>query len=130
MIRSNSGRVLSVGEHLRSARRTRGWSLRQAEDASGVSNGYISQIERGEVEPSPAVLEKLSKAYDIPYEVVMEAAGYIAPRSQDESLVRAKVPAHVFRTMERLNEEEWEIAQNLMESLVKAREARERRPSE
>ncbi|MEU2049778.1 helix-turn-helix transcriptional regulator, partial [Streptomyces albidoflavus] len=44
--------VGGLGEYLREQRRTAQLSLRQLADAAGVSNPYLSQIERGLRKPS------------------------------------------------------------------------------
>lgn len=57
-------------------------SLRNVEQATGgeVSNAYLSQLESGKVQrPSPHILYALSSALAVPYEDLMERAGYIAP---------------------------------------------------
>lgn len=65
---------------LKQVRSTRGWSLREAEDKTGVSNGYLYLLEQGRIrEPSPAMLKKLSEAYKIDYVHLMELAGYLEP---------------------------------------------------
>src|SRR4051794_29642483 len=96
----------ALGRQLEGARSSRGWSLRQAEKESGVSNGYISQIERGEVEPSPDVLQRLGRAYSIPFDVLMEAAGYIMRRTEPRD--NGGVPAFVFSAAERMDERDWD----------------------
>jgi len=105
-----------VGKELEGARKGLGWSLRKAEEKSGVSNGYISQIERGEVEPSPEVLRKLGKAYGIPFAVLMETAGYIMRREQQKETV--KVPAFVFSAAEKMDERDWDAAQAFFQYLL------------
>lgn len=53
-------------------------TIRQLELYSGVSNAYISQIERGERGiPSPDILKKLSKPLNIEYSELMKKAGYL-----------------------------------------------------
>ncbi len=105
-----------VGRELERARKGLGWSLRRAEEESGVSNGYISQIERGEVEPSPEVLRKLGKAYGIPFAVLMEAAGYIMRRQKPKET--GKVPAFVFSAAEKMDERDWDAAQAFFQYLL------------
>jgi len=69
-----------LGKQLREARDARGWSLREAEDAIGISNAYLSQLEGSKIKaPSPNVLHTLSKAYDLSYALLMEYAGYPVP---------------------------------------------------
>ncbi|MCC6791064.1 MAG: helix-turn-helix transcriptional regulator [Thermomicrobiales bacterium] len=108
-----------VGKQLTQARESLGWSLRQAERESGVSNSYISQIERGDVEPSPDVLRRLGAAYGIPFEVLMEAAGYVVKRTEPKQ--PGKVPAFVFSAAEKMDESDWEAAQAFFQSLLRIR---------
>ncbi len=69
-----------LGSLLAAARKGKNLTLRAVERATGVSNAYLSQIENGEIqEPSPVVLSKLSKLYDIPYATALEYAGYPVP---------------------------------------------------
>jgi HTH-type transcriptional regulator, competence development regulator len=57
-----------------------GKTLREVETATGVSNAYLSQLENGTTKnPSPQVLYKLSSAYEVPYESLMELAGHLRP---------------------------------------------------
>ena len=71
------------GEFLKAARNAKGLTLRDVEKETGISNSYLSQLESGKVkQPSPINLHKLGKAYDIPYEVLMEKAGYPVSISQ------------------------------------------------
>ena len=69
----------SLGEYLRNLRVARKLSLRDVEEASGVSNAYLSQLEQGKItKPSPHFLHKLAGCYVVPYEKLMEKAGYIS----------------------------------------------------
>lgn len=104
-----------IAETLLDGRHAKGWSLRQAEKESGVSNGYISQVEKGTVRPSPAVLQKLAAAYDVPYRLLMERAGYIRPANEIPTADR--IPAFVYKAAEVFSEEDWEIAQSFFKQL-------------
>mgnify|MGYP001600511134 CR=1 FL=1 len=67
-----------LASELKQLREIRGYSLRQVEKATGVSNAYLSQLECGNAaKPSPDKLARLSKFYDVPYEQLMELAGYL-----------------------------------------------------
>ena len=45
-----------------------------------VSNAYVSQLENGKVtDPSPHILHSLAVVYGVPYEVLMQRAGYFIP---------------------------------------------------
>lgn len=69
----------TLGEFLRNIRMSIPLTLREAEEASGVSNAYLSQLESGKIsKPSPPFLNKLATAYQISYEALMEKAGYVS----------------------------------------------------
>ncbi len=114
--RPRERRPTGVGKQLEQARLSRGWSLRQAEKESGVSNGYISQIEHGDVEPSPDVLRRLGHAYGIPFGVLMEAAGYATKRTDAPDT--GGVPAFVFSAAESMDERDWDAAQAFFQALL------------
>lgn len=80
----------SLGEYLRNLRLARKLSLREVEDASRVSNAYLSQLEQGKItKPSPHFLHKLAGCYVVPYETLMEKAGYIS-RGEPEAAKATK----------------------------------------
>jgi len=71
-----------LGLLLADLRRAKGLSLREVEEATGkaVSNAYLSQLENGRInKPSPNVLHSLAEVYAVPYEALMEKAGYLMP---------------------------------------------------
>ena len=71
-----------LGTLLADLRTAKGLSLRQVEEATGkaVSNAYLSQLENGKIrKPSPNVLHSLAEVYAVPYEALMEKAGYLLP---------------------------------------------------
>ncbi|HEU4945898.1 MAG TPA: helix-turn-helix transcriptional regulator [Kribbella sp.] len=72
-------RVGSVGEYLAEQRRHAQLSLRQLSDLAGVSNPYLSQIERGLRKPSAEVLQQLAKALRISAETLYVRAGILDP---------------------------------------------------
>lgn len=68
---------MRLGDQLRKSRSARDLSLREMERRSGLNSGYLSQLERDEIaNPSPAVLQKVAKAYEEPFPVLMQWAGY------------------------------------------------------
>jgi transcriptional regulator with XRE-family HTH domain len=76
------GRPTELGVLLSDLRRAKGLSLRDVEEGTGkaVSNAYLSQLENGKIQkPSPNVLHSLSGVYAVPYETLMEKAGYLLP---------------------------------------------------
>jgi transcriptional regulator with XRE-family HTH domain len=87
-----------LAEELRRVRALRGVSLRQVEEATKISNAYLSQLETGKAErPSPHVLHTLATYYEVPYEFLMEAAGYLRPSAKErrglKSLARLEAAA-------------------------------------
>ena len=75
-------RSSSLGTLLSDLRTTKRLTLREVEEATGrtVSNAYLSQLENGKIQkPSPNVLHSLSGVYAVPYEALMEKAGYLLP---------------------------------------------------
>ena len=66
-----------LGAMLREARLEKGWTLRQAATDAGLSNGYLSLIEHGEVRaPSPRYLLSLASSYGLPFPTLMHMAGH------------------------------------------------------
>ena len=82
-----AGSVGSVGEYLAEQRRHAQLSLRQLSDLAGVSNPYLSQIERGLRKPSADVLQQLAKALRISAETLYVRAGILDP---DDELGRRR----------------------------------------
>ncbi len=75
-----------LGTYLKSLRGAKGLSLRGVEDKTGISNAFLSQLECGKVkEPSPVMLYKLAGLYGVPYETLMERAGYPVPVGEGPS---------------------------------------------
>ncbi|WP_327296720.1 MULTISPECIES: helix-turn-helix transcriptional regulator [unclassified Streptomyces] len=85
--------VGNLGEYLREQRRTAQLSLRQLADAAGVSNPYLSQIERGLRKPSADILQQLAKALRISAETLYVQAGILDERERDELETRAVILA-------------------------------------
>ncbi|MEU9351787.1 helix-turn-helix transcriptional regulator [Streptomyces griseoloalbus] len=84
--------VGNLGEYLREQRRSAQLSLRQLADAAGVSNPYLSQIERGLRKPSAEVLQQVAKALRISAETLYVRAGILdaeRDRERDEVETRA-----------------------------------------
>ena len=74
----------SLGEFLAYIRSIKKLTLRDVEEATEkeVSNAYLSQLETGKIsQPRPNILHSLSNVYGVPYEVLMEKAGYLSPAS-------------------------------------------------
>lgn len=71
--------VESLGDYLREQRVAAELSLRQLAEQTGVSNPYLSQIERGLRKPSAEVLQQIAKALRISAEQLYLRAGIVSP---------------------------------------------------
>jgi HTH-type transcriptional regulator, competence development regulator len=84
-----------LSHFLRTARERKGLTLRAVEQATEVSNAYLSQLESGKIkQPSPIVLHKLSQLYGVSYADAMRFAGYPVPgeKEREERAVRMSGP--------------------------------------
>ncbi len=75
-----SFKVGSLGDYLREQRRNAQLSLRQLAEAAGVSNPYLSQIERGLRRPSAEILQQIAKGLRISAETLYVRAGILDER--------------------------------------------------
>jgi len=71
--------VGSLGDYLKEQRLAARLSLRQLADQVGVSNPYLSQIERGLRKPSAEVLQQLARALRVSAEQLYVRAGIVHP---------------------------------------------------
>jgi transcriptional regulator with XRE-family HTH domain len=98
-----------LGGLLADLRRARGFTLRQVEEATdhAVSNAYLSQLEKGKVQkPSPNVLHSLAAVYAVPYESLMEKAGYLLPSTVAVSKRRTRLAAFALDDLTPAEEDE------------------------
>jgi transcriptional regulator with XRE-family HTH domain len=80
MARNKVGKTVeSLGDYLREQRVSARLTLRQLAEQAGVSNPYLSQIERGLRRPSAEVLQQLAKALRISAEQLYLRAGIVSP---------------------------------------------------
>ncbi|HEY8479088.1 MAG TPA: helix-turn-helix transcriptional regulator [Spirillospora sp.] len=92
-----SSKVGSIGEYIREQRTRAKISLRQLADVSGISNPYLSQIERGLRKPSAEILQQIAKGLRISAEALYVQAGILEDREADTD-VQAAVRADVLLT--------------------------------
>ena len=83
----------SLGEFIAAQRRSAELSLRQLAEQTGVSNPYLSQIERGLRKPSAEVLQQLSKALRVSAETLYVRAGILDPDDHSSTSVEMAVLA-------------------------------------
>ena len=67
----------SLGEYLREQRLSARLSLRQLSELAGISNPYLSQIERGLKKPSAEILQQLAKGLEVSSESLYVRAGIL-----------------------------------------------------
>lgn len=73
-----------IGSFIRAQREAAQVSMRQLADKAGVSNPYLSQIERGLRKPSADVLNQIAKALRVSAEVLYVHAGILEPGEHRE----------------------------------------------
>ena len=85
--------VENLGDYLREQRVSAQLSLRQLAEQTGVSNPYLSQIERGLRRPSAEVLQQLAKALRISAETLYVRAGILDPNDAEVRSVELAILA-------------------------------------
>jgi transcriptional regulator with XRE-family HTH domain len=78
-----------LGEYIREQRHAAQVSLRQLARVAGVSNPYLSQIERGLRKPSAEILQQIAKALRISAEQLYIHAGILDEREGDSDVATA-----------------------------------------
>jgi transcriptional regulator with XRE-family HTH domain len=80
-------RLRDLGEFIRDQRRTARLSLRKLSELAGISNPYLSQIERGLRKPSAEILQAIARALRISSETLYVRAGILEERDSEADLV-------------------------------------------
>ena len=78
-----------IGEYIREQRTAAQVSLRQLAQAAGISNPYLSQIERGLRKPSAEILQQIAKGLRISAESLYVQAGILTEREGDPDVEAA-----------------------------------------
>jgi len=76
-----------LGEFIRDQRRVGHLSLRKLSEMAGISNPYLSQIERGLRKPSAEILQSLARALEISSETLYVRAGILDARDSTSDLM-------------------------------------------
>jgi transcriptional regulator with XRE-family HTH domain len=87
------GQLGSLGEFIAGQRRAAELTLRQLADQAGVSNPYLSQIERGLRRPSAEVLQQLARALRVSAETLYVRAGILDAEDHPNAGVETAVLA-------------------------------------
>lgn len=75
--------VPDLGGYLREQRQAAELSIRQLADRTGISNPYLSQIERGLKRPSADILQSLAKGLQISAEQLYVRAGILEAHDEE-----------------------------------------------
>lgn len=75
-----------LGDFIRNQREVARMSVRRLADLAGVSNPYLSQIERGLRRPSAEILQQIARALQISAETLYERAGLMGDRSAPQQV--------------------------------------------
>jgi transcriptional regulator with XRE-family HTH domain len=105
--------VRHLGEYIRDQRRDSNVSLRQLAKLAGVSNPYLSQIERGLRKPSAEILQQIAKALRISAEALYIQAGILEQREG------SRFVADAVHADEALNERQKQVLLEIYESFRK-----------
>ncbi|MFJ7149360.1 helix-turn-helix domain-containing protein [Streptomyces sp. NPDC100445] len=122
--------VGNLGEYLREQRRNAQLSLRQLADAAGVSNPYLSQIERGLRKPSAEVLQQVAKALRISAETLYVRAGILDAERDGEERLREGATRAVILADPSLDERQKQVLLQIYESFRKENGFGGSRPAE
>ncbi len=105
--------VGDVGDYIREQRRAAQVSLRQLAKLAGVSNPYLSQIERGLRRPSAEILQQIAKGLRISAETLYVQAGILEERDGDVEVI-----ASILRDT-RLSERQRQVLVEIYESFCR-----------
>ena len=83
---SIEGRLRDLGSFIRDQRRNARLSLRSLSEQAGISNPYLSQIERGLRKPSADILQQIARALRISAETLYVRAGILEPRDVEHDV--------------------------------------------
>ena len=81
----------TLGAIIRRQRELNEMSMRRFADMVGISNPYLSQIERGLREPSEKVLDAIARNLDLTAEALYEQAGLAPDEAEEESRTRRAI---------------------------------------
>lgn len=82
---------VALGEFIAAQRRAAEMSLRQLAERAGISNPYVSQIERGLRKPSAEVLQQIAHALSVSAGTLYERAGFLDPGEERATTVERAI---------------------------------------
>ena len=86
-LRDQAKRVASIGDFIREQREQAQVSIRQLANRAGISNPYLSQIERGLRNPSAEILQQIAKGLRISAEQLYVHAGILDSHDGDPNTI-------------------------------------------
>jgi transcriptional regulator with XRE-family HTH domain len=89
------GRWHELGEFIREQRRVGHLSLRKLSEMAGISNPYLSQIERGLRKPSAEILQQIARALEISSETLYVRAGILEERDDLDLVTEIRRDPHL-----------------------------------
>ncbi len=101
-----------MGEFIRAQRERANLSLRRLAQKAGISNPYLSQIERGIKKPSAEILRNLSRALEVSAATLYKKAGLV-----DEDLPPMSVHDAI-ESDERLTPDQKKVLLDMYRALV------------
>jgi len=90
-----------LGEYIRDQRRLDHLSLRKLSEMAGISNPYLSQIERGLRKPSAEILQQIARALEISSETLYVRAGILEEREAVDLVNEIRREAHLSEEQKR-----------------------------
>ncbi len=115
-------KVRDLGDYIREQRMSSSISLRQLARLAGVSNPYLSQIERGLRKPSAEILQQIAKALRISAEALYVQAGILEERDADTD-----VPGAILRD-EWVTERQKQVLLEIYDSFRKENDGQRQSP--
>ena len=125
--------VKSIGDYIREQREQARISMRQLAQQAGVSNPYLSQIERGLRKPSADILQQIAKGLRISAEALYVQAGILEDRPADTGVRSAlladaelserqkQVLIEIYESFRKENAAEAEVAQAAAEAAAETK---------
>lgn len=121
---ARSQRIPDVGAYIREQRRNAQLSLRKLAERAGVSNPYLSQIERGLRQPSAKILKGIATALQVSAETLFTQAGILdgGPEGRDTDVLRS-----IFRDPDLTDGQRRDLAETYERLKIETAERRARR---
>lgn len=94
-------RVSDLGAFIAEQRRSAQLSLRKLSERAGISNPYLSQVERGLRRPSADILQRLAKALEISAETLYVRAGILDEPADDDLVGHIRRDPHLSEDQKR-----------------------------